>query len=131
MQVEVSSTVLDALLAEAGGAAPRECCGLLMGEGERITAIEPAANIHPEPARHFEIDPQALVNAHRAARQGGPQVVGYYHSHPSSAPEPSATDRAMALRDGSVWAIIGQGRVTLWRDCENGFEELSYHLHGG
>ncbi|MCH2487040.1 MAG: M67 family metallopeptidase [Erythrobacter sp.] len=83
-------------------------------------------NVHPEPARFFEIDPQALIDAHRAARSGGAQLVGYYHSHPLGPPEPSATDRAQATGDGRVWAIIGHQTIRLWRDTKQGFEPLSY-----
>lgn len=115
------------MVREARAAVPRECCGILLGEAANITGIAPAANVHPTPETHFEIDPQALVDAHRTARSGGPHVVGYYHSHPHSAPEPSATDKAMAARDGSIWAIIGEaGDITFWKDGEAGFEPLSY-----
>lgn len=86
----------------------------------------PAANVHPDPLGHFEIDPQALVDAHRAARAGGPDLIGYYHSHPTGIAEPSATDRAQASGDGRVWAIVGGGDVTFWRDDEHGFVKLSY-----
>lgn len=116
------------LLAEAGAAYPRECCGILLGEGGRISAIVPAANVHPDPERHFEIDPRALIDAHRAMRAGGPEVAGYYHSHPSGRAEPSATDQALAAGDGKIWAIIGAGAVTLWQDCPAGFAPLSSPL---
>ena len=62
----------------------------------------------------------------RAARAGGPRLVGYYHSHPTGAPEPSATDRAQAAHDGRVWAIAAEGEVRFWRDDETGFVPLSY-----
>ena len=126
MTLELSRDVMEALLAEAEAAGSQECCGILLGEGARITAIRPAANVHPEPARHFEIDPRALIDAHCAARNGGPQVLGYYHSHPNGLAEPSATDRAQAARDGAIWAIIAAGRITLWRSGDAGFEALPY-----
>ena len=126
MELEVSSTVLAAMLAQAAAAHPRECCGILLGEGQSITALAPAGNVHPRPDRHFEIDPQALVDAHRAARAGGPQVLGYYHSHPSGTAQPSATDRHEAAHDGRVWAIVAAGEVTFWQDQADGFEALSY-----
>lgn len=126
MPLEVSRAVLAGLCAQAAAAHPRECCGLLLGEGGAITAVLPARNVHPDPARHFEIDPQALIDAFRAERSGGPRVVGYYHSHPTGAAEPSAADRAMAAHDGRVWAIVAAGEVRFWRDTAHGFEALSY-----
>ena len=128
MRTELSSDLVERLLREAEQAHPRECCGILLGEGRRITAIRPAANVHPEPRRHFEIDPQVLVDAHRGARSGGPQVLGYYHSHPNGRAEPSATDRANAARDGAIWAIIAADRISFWRSGDAGFEALPYVL---
>ncbi len=128
MIVEVTSAVLERILAEAAAAHPRECCGLLLCDGTAFRALEPTRNVHPAPETHFEIDPRALIDAHRAARAGGPQVMGYYHSHPRGPAEPSATDRAMAAGDRRVWAIAGEGEVRFWRDDEAGFEPLSLRV---
>jgi proteasome lid subunit RPN8/RPN11 len=131
MQVEVTSRALGQMRAHAAAAHPREACGILLGEGGRITAIRETANVHPAPHTHFEIDPQALIDAHRMARAGGPQVLGYYHSHPSGPPAPSATDRAAAAGDGRVWAIIAGEEVRFWRDGEPGFVALPFCLIDG
>ena len=80
----------------------------------------------PDPETHFEIDPQALIDAHRAARAGGPQVLGYYHSHPAGEPEPSATDRAMAAGDGRMWAIMGRDECVSGGIRGEAFAALSY-----
>ncbi|MFW2350851.1 M67 family metallopeptidase [Qipengyuania sp.] len=128
MPVRVSSDVVARLLAEAERVHPLECCGILLGDGEAVAAILPAGNVHPQPDRHFEIDPQALIDAHRGARSGGPQVLGYYHSHPNGLPRPSATDRSLAAPDGAIWAIIAAGRITLWRSGDAGFAALPYEV---
>ncbi len=125
MEIEVASSVIAAILAEAERAHPDEACGLLLGAPAIAQAIS-TANVHPTPRTHFEIDPLALIAAHKAERSGGPVLAGYWHSHPSGPPEPSATDRAMAAGDGCVWAIAGAGRVTFWRDLAGSFESLSY-----
>lgn len=118
--------------AAAAAALPHEACGILLGEGGRIVAARAARNVHPAPRTHFEIDPRALIDAHRAARAGGPEVIGYFHSHPEGPPEPSATDRASAAGDGRVWAIIAPNDpgadVRFWRDGEQGFTPLSFDL---
>jgi len=131
MVIELTRAVLERISSEAARAVPEEACGLLLGRQGRIQQVVSAPNVHPTPQTHFEIDPQALVDAHRAARQGGPEVLGYYHSHPIGAAEPSATDRAMAAGDGRVWAIAGEGDVTFWRDDKDGFAKLSYSLDDG
>ncbi len=117
--------------AAAEAAHPLEACGILLGTGGRITEARAAANVHPAPATHFEIDPQALIGAHRAARAGGPQVIGYFHSHPVGEPVPSATDRACAAGDGKLWAIISAGDVRFWLDGEQGFVALPFTMIDG
>lgn len=129
--VDISIAVLSGMKAHARAAHPRECCGILLGRAGRILEARATANVHPASETHFEIDPQALIDAHRAARNGGLQVLGYYHSHPSGPPHPSATDRAMAAGDRRIWAIIAGTEVMFWQDCAGGFEALSYSLADG
>lgn len=126
MTIEVTREVLDALSKASARAHPKEACGILLGEGARIMRFVEASNVHQTPETHFELDPQALIDAHRAARTGDLTVLGYFHSHPMGTPEPSKTDQQSAARDGKIWAIAGEGRVTLWRDQADGFEPLSY-----
>lgn len=131
MDIPVTSDVIATLLAEAARAAPEECCGLLLGRGGRIDEARPAANISPVPLLRFEIDPAALFAAHRAARAGGPELLGYYHSHPAGHPRPSATDCEHATGDDRLWAIVAGGVVAFWRDGEAGFAPLSYAVVDG
>ena len=131
MEIGVTSGVMATLLQEAAKAHPLECCGLLLGRGGTVNAAQPAANVHPGPADHFEIDPAALIAAHRAARAGGPQVLGYYHSHPNGRAGPSAADQAQASGDGRIWAIVAAGGVSWWRDALGGFEALPTRVAPG
>lgn len=135
MELEITREVIATVLAEAARAAPREACGLLLGRGGRVLRAVPAANVHPDPLRHFEIDPAALIAAHRAAREGGEDLLGYYHSHPAGHPLPSATDCEHASGDGRVWAIAAAGEVLFFRDAERdgeqGFHPLPTRLVAG
>lgn len=131
MAIEVTRGVIATLLEESAGAAPQECCGILMGSGPRIDEALPAANVHPDPLQRFEIDPAALIAAHRAARAGGREVLGYYHSHPAGHPVPSAIDCEHSSGDNRCWAIVAQGNVLFWRDGASGFEALSYAIVDG
>jgi proteasome lid subunit RPN8/RPN11 len=100
--VRVPRAVLAAIDAHARAAAPRECCGLLLGlappasDVTEIRRAEPTGNIAPEPTR-YQIDPADHFRAIREARAAGLSVIGAYHSHPASAPVPSPTDLAEAL----------------------------------
>lgn len=126
MKIRVSRSAIDRMVSAAERAAPEECCGILLGGDGRIEQARAAANVAADRRRMFEIDPQALIDAHREARRGGRPVAGYYHSHPGGPPDPSATDRAHAACDGMVWAIVGETGVAFWRDEERGFVPLSY-----
>jgi proteasome lid subunit RPN8/RPN11 len=131
MTIEVTSGVVATLLAEAHAAAPREACGLLLGEGGRIDRALSATNVAAEPLTRFEIDPLILLSAHKAARAGGPQVLGYFHSHPVGHPVPSATDCEHSTGDLRVWAIVARGEVAFWRDSGKGFTPLSCRIVEG
>ena len=127
MEIGVTSGVMATMIKEAAKAAPQEACGLLLGDHAMIRQAVVCCNVAADPLRHFEIDPAALITAHRAARQGGPQVIGYWHSHPSGTAAPSATDRAMASGDGRIWAIATAGEITFWRDRPEGFVAVTCH----
>jgi desampylase len=125
MDLEVTSGAIATLLKEAVKSAPAECCGLLLGHGVRLEMVRPAANVAADPTRHFEIDPATLFAAHRESRNGGPELLGYYHSHPNGHPLPSATDCEHASGDNRCWAIIAQGEVRFFRDGADGFSSIA------
>ena len=129
--VSLSAGAHDTIRRAAAAARPDEACGLLLGEGTHVRTATIAANVHPDPQTRFEIDPAVLIAAHRAARNGGPQVLGHWHSHPNGLARPSATDRALAARDGRIWAIVAAGTVTLWADGLDGFVPLPYVVKEG
>jgi proteasome lid subunit RPN8/RPN11 len=144
MTVSIASGLIDQIVSAAQRSFVAEVCGLLlsshagpvsasasievpMAENEPVMTIEAVVacvNVAADPARRFEIDPAALLSAHRAARRGGPAVVGHYHSHPSGDPTPSPRDAADAAADGSIWLIAGSiaGHVEVrgWRAVAQG-----------
>lgn len=123
--MKVRASVLAAIVDGARLTHPHEACGLLLGTADVIDRVQTANNVATDPARHFEIDPASLIAAHKTARAGGAQIVGYWHSHPSGPAEPSATDRAQAAGDGKVWAIVAGETIGWWRDTAEGFAALS------
>lgn len=114
MRWRISSEVIDQIMRDAMQSAPLEACGLLFGAPGLVSGAIRCRNVAATPLTTFEIDPQQLIESHRAARQGGPAVVGCYHSHPGGDPAPSATDAAMAAADGSIWLIVGGWRMGAW-----------------
>lgn len=126
-------TVLQAVLASA---APQEGCALLLGEPLRGTwqlrQIWPCQNVWhraEQRCRRFAIDPREQLVAQRWARQRGLAVLGSAHSHPSSAPVPSATDLRLCLRP-ALQVIAGpDGELRAWWLAEDSAPlELQWRL---
>lgn len=127
MAINISRQQQQLLLAWAQDAGDHECCGLLLGTDGRVEHVELTANLATEPANSFEIDPFALISAEKQERQGGLNIVGYFHSHPNGVARPSNRDAAMAADDGRIWAIIAGGQITAWRPTrENGGVPVSF-----
>ncbi len=111
MSFAIFSTAAQQIVAHAAGEAPREACGLLLGQGERVEQAIPAANVADDPLTAFEIDPALLLRAHREARDGGLAILGWYHSHPNGRRDPSAEDAARAEEAGKLWLIVADGAL--------------------
>lgn len=126
MQIKISSAVVTTIRLSSAQSTPREACGLLFGDAGRIQRATTATNVAQLPERSFEIDPTVLFAALRAERAGGAQVLGYWHSHPSGDPAPSATDAEMAAGDGKLWLIWGGEGFTMSRSDPGGFVPIDY-----
>jgi proteasome lid subunit RPN8/RPN11 len=100
-----AGAVLDAIFGHAREALPGECCGLLVGTDDRVLEAVPIRNNAVDPSR-YQLDPQAHIEARRAARRRGLDVIGFYHSHPRGVAEPSATDLAEATYPDQVYLIV-------------------------
>ncbi len=114
MAIRLSSALAEQMFAHARHTADEEVCGLLFGSIDQIVAVQPTRNVAADRVVRFEVDPGALIAALKAARSGGPPLVGCYHSHPNGVSEPSETDRAMA-RAGEVWVIVAGRRISAWQ----------------
>jgi proteasome lid subunit RPN8/RPN11 len=104
----VDGTVLDRLVRHASAAAPRECCGLLVGRAGEVLRACPTSHTDPAPTRRYRIDPAEHVGIVREARAEGLSVVGAYHSHPHGDATPSASDAGEAFGD-FLFVIVGLG----------------------
>ena len=105
--VGITQAALDTIAAHARSEHPRECCGLLTGAAQTILKAVPVENVAADPFRRFEIPPEAYLAEIRRCREEGGEVVGAYHSHPLTAPEPSPTDLEMAFGD-FIFVIAGR-----------------------
>jgi proteasome lid subunit RPN8/RPN11 len=80
---------------------PHECCGALLGQdtqaGREIRELFPLVNRRTDsPRNRFSVTPEDVLDAERAARAAGLDIVGWYHSHPDHPAIPSEFDREHA-----------------------------------
>ena len=85
--------------------APRECCGLLFGDGEVVDRLVRGRNVHPTPETRYEIDPSQLRAALLETDDSDGSLVGIYHSHPATKAEPSYTDITNARWPAQVYVL--------------------------
>lgn len=104
--MRVARAVLDAVIAHARETAPAECCGLLLGRDGVVVESVRTVNVADERETRFVIDPKGHIDGRREARRRGLEVAGFYHSHPRSAPSPSATDRVEASYPDHLYLIV-------------------------
>ncbi len=92
------------MVAHARRAYPNECCGAMLGtpgDGAKVVrealplenAFEGAQN------RRYELRPEDLLAADRAARERNMDLIGIYHSHPDCDAYFSETD----LKNSCPW----------------------------
>ncbi len=128
MTVRITDADVRAMHAHLARAYPEEGCGVLIGrdvQGVReITRIQPFENRRAdERARRYLITPEQFLEADRAARAAGEDVVGFFHSHPDHPAQPSGFD----LEHAWPWytyviVSVQAGRVadtTAWRMTED------------
>ena len=124
----IGEDVVDAIVRHAREAAPAECCGLLVGDADRIARAVRSANLATSDTR-FLIDPKTHFDARREARTQGHEVLGFYHSHPHSPPQPSRTDVEEATYGDHVHLIVSlldkSPEIRLYRIDQMMFEELT------
>ena len=93
-----------AMVSHARATYPNECCGAMLGaiDGDAKTVRESVAlenAFEGEQAARYELRPEDLLAADKAARARGMDLIGIYHSHPDCGAYFSPTD----LRNSCPW----------------------------
>jgi proteasome lid subunit RPN8/RPN11 len=125
IDVKIAQSVVDQMLTHAREAAPKECCGLLIGRRDSVERCVRTRNLAESPSRYL-VDPEEHFAAIHDARLQGQRVVGAYHSHPVTEAVPSETDIAEAAGGSEFLYLI----VSL-ANGENGTDVRAYRLRNG
>jgi proteasome lid subunit RPN8/RPN11 len=104
---------------------PHECCGALLGtdadDGTRqVRELFRLVNRQEDsPRNRFMVTSTDVIDAEKAGRLAGLDVVGWYHSHPDHPARPSEFDREHAWPWYSYIIVSVQGGqakdITSWR----------------
>ena len=95
--IEIEKEPWSAMVRHAESTYPNECCGAMLGrtvDGKRlVTEAVPLENAFSgEQGERYELRPDDLLNADKAARARGIEVIGIFHSHPDADAYFSKTD---------------------------------------
>jgi len=93
-----------AMVSHARATYPNECCGAMLGatdgENKLVKVALPLENAFAgAQAKHYELRPEDLRDADKAARERQMELIGIYHSHPDCDAYFSPTD----LRNSCPW----------------------------
>ena len=93
-----------AIVAHARATYPNECCGAMLGslDGDTKVVSEAIAlrnAFEGAQAARYELRPEDLLAADKAARERGMDLIGIYHSHPDCDAYFSKTD----LQNSCPW----------------------------
>ncbi len=102
--IEIESKPWHTMVLHAERTYPNECCGAMLGRilGDKklVTEAIPLENAYSgEKAARYELHPEDLLEADKAARSRGLDLIGIFHSHPDCDAYFSQTD----LQNSCPW----------------------------
>lgn len=103
--MKVTRQTYEAIVSQARRELPCEACGYLLGHDDTAEHNYAMTNTDHSP-EHFSLDPREQFAAMRYARSHGLNIVGNWHSHPSSPSRPSQEDIRLANDPSIVYFIL-------------------------
>ena len=102
--IRIDTEPWQAMVAHARRTYPNECCGAMLGtidsDGKNVReAIALENAFDGAQAARYELRPEDLLAADKAARERGMDLIGIYHSHPDCDAYFSKTD----LQNSCPW----------------------------
>lgn len=110
-RLAIPAAIRDEIVAHARADFPRECCGYLAGriesgpDGGRLGRVErrlPLKNVAEQPHTRYQADDREQLRLQKEMRTLDLDLLCIYHSHPTSPPVPSRTDRELSFVYGET-----------------------------
>ena len=89
--VFLPGTIYQEIIQHSREGKPEEICGILRGQRNHAFELIRARNIASERVDNYTVDPTTLL-LQFSFEEAGDEMMGIYHSHPTSPAYPSATD---------------------------------------
>jgi [CysO sulfur-carrier protein]-S-L-cysteine hydrolase len=138
-RLRIPRSLYEQMVAQAVAELPNECCGLLAGrmtDGPEGLAGEvlrcyPLVNAAASPVEYLS-EPRSMFEAVRGMRSLDLDILAVYHSHPTTEPVPSRTDRERNFSPEVVNVILslqdGTARVRAWWLTAEDHREAEWEL---
>lgn len=106
MSIRIKKVQFEEIIAHCRREYPKEACGILAGEDERVTRVYEMTNTSGSPATCYFMDPQEQFKVFKEMRNAGVEMIGIYHSHAATGAYPSERDREMAFYPEASYVIV-------------------------
>lgn len=103
--IQIMEHVIESLVDHARAEKPIEACGYLAGAGKLITDSFRMTNADKS-GEHYSFVPEEQFRILRAAREKGLNLIGVYHSHPSTPARMSEEDLRLAYDKSMIYLIV-------------------------
>ncbi len=105
IMLKIKKSVLGQVLDHAKNEMPLEACGYLAGEKGTIFAYYAMTNVDAS-AVEYSLDPLEQFEVIQDIRKRGVELLGVYHSHPTTPARPSVKDILLAYDPNLSYLII-------------------------
>jgi proteasome lid subunit RPN8/RPN11 len=120
------------IIAHARAESPREVCGIIVGQADRVIEIIPIPNIAADPQHTYRMEDHRLVETLSRLPAHRLDLLGFYHSHPQSDPIPSPTDIKQATYPDTPYLIVSlkgsKARLAAWTMRFGQVSEVPLHI---
>ena len=112
-EILLNQKQIDSLIQHSEKAGISESCAMLLGTHNdqqwNVKEVLLTRNSHTDSETSFIISPEELLQGHQLAEKKQLELVGIFHSHPSTAASPSNIDKKYMKVNGDVRWIIFSG----------------------
>lgn len=102
--MKITRSIMNHLLSHAREGYPNEVCGLMAGKDGTVSRIFRTTNIDKSSISYM-MEPSEQFRAFKEMRAEGLELLGIYHSHPTSQAYPSQTDVRLAFYPDVAYLI--------------------------